>query len=169
MGAYRSLASFGKRQEYAAISELLKRSYHVYQILIDDQGIDCVIRKIVNGRPAYVDLQIKARSKDCIPIDAGRIAAFEIKEPRENFLFMFHSEQTGSYWITPSLELVRLASRNKTGKNAGKYHVLLTGIQSGKAITNPRFDLFRDENGYGKLEEAFVVINLSSVHYQPPV
>lgn len=43
--SYRSTASFGKRQEYVVIAELLRPGLDVYATLVDDQGIDCVIRQ----------------------------------------------------------------------------------------------------------------------------
>ncbi|WP_229725834.1 hypothetical protein, partial [Calditerricola satsumensis] len=46
---FRSSASFGKRQEYVVIAELLRRGFDVYQTLVDDQGIDCVIRQERDG------------------------------------------------------------------------------------------------------------------------
>ena len=58
---FRNTASFGKRQEYIAIAELLKRGHDVYMTLVDDQQIDCIIRR---GDHDYIDLQIKARSDD---------------------------------------------------------------------------------------------------------
>ena len=39
--SYRNTASFGKRQEYSVIAELLKRGFDVYMTLVDDQGIMC--------------------------------------------------------------------------------------------------------------------------------
>jgi len=57
---------------------------------------------------------------------------------------MFYAEQLGSYWIVPLLELLKFVSRNKTGKNVRKYHILFSGIREGKATTNPRFDEFKD-------------------------
>lgn len=57
---YRDSASFGKRQEYVVVAELLKRGFDVYMTLVDDQGIDCIIRK---DEHTYIDIQIKARSK----------------------------------------------------------------------------------------------------------
>jgi len=42
--AYRDSASFGKRQEFVAIAELLRRGFDVYLTLVDDQQIDCVVR-----------------------------------------------------------------------------------------------------------------------------
>lgn len=69
--AYRDAASFGKRQEYTAISELLRRQFDVYMTLVDDQGIDCVIRREYDGKLDYLDIQIKARSKQCKSYDAA--------------------------------------------------------------------------------------------------
>jgi len=60
--AYRDSASFGKRQEFVAIAELLRRGFDVYLTLVDDLQIDCIIPQEVNGEPVYLDVQIKARS-----------------------------------------------------------------------------------------------------------
>ncbi|MDG6908615.1 MAG: hypothetical protein JRN20_22845 [Nitrososphaerota archaeon] len=154
--SFRSLSSFGKRQEYVAIAKLLEKGYDVYQTLVDDQGIDCIVRKIVKKEPRYIDVQIKARSSDCKPYDAGRFAAMKIETPRKNYLFMFYAAQLGDYWIIPSLDLVnRLASRNKRGANVGKYHVLLSGLQKRKPVVNHRFDSYRNEKGFEVLERTF--------------
>jgi hypothetical protein len=58
--AYRDTASFGRRHEYIAAAELLKRGFDIYMTLVDDQGIDCIIRLDENR---YIDVQIKARSR----------------------------------------------------------------------------------------------------------
>lgn len=63
MPPFRSSASFGKRQEFSAIAELMKRNYDVYLTLVDDQQIDCILRLEREPYPVYVDIQIKARSK----------------------------------------------------------------------------------------------------------
>jgi hypothetical protein len=44
MTIFRSSPSFGKRQEYIAVAELLCRGYDVNMILEEDQHIDCVLR-----------------------------------------------------------------------------------------------------------------------------
>jgi hypothetical protein len=72
--SFRSSASFGKRQEYIAVAELLKRRFDVYMTLVDDQQIDCVVR-LPGSPPSYVDLQIKARSKNAQ--NASTFAAME--------------------------------------------------------------------------------------------
>ena len=123
MLTHRSRASFGKRQEFLAIAELLQRGHDVYMKLVDDQQIDCVVRQESNGELRYLDIQIKARSKDCDPQNAGRFAAMDIPFPRENYYFIFYSEQAQAYWIVPSLELVKEANQNKLGLNRGKYSI----------------------------------------------
>ena len=155
MGSFRSLKSFGERFEYIAISELLKKGYDVYKTLVDDQGIDCIIRKTICDKPLYIDLQIKARSKDCIPYDAGRFAAMDIKDPRENYLFLFYSEWLDATWIIPSLDLIKLSSQNKKGKNIGKYHIMLSGMSDGKPIINKKYDQYKGSNGFNTLETTF--------------
>jgi hypothetical protein len=141
---FREVAAFGKRQEFAAISKLLQLGFDVYLPLVDDQQIDCIIRRS-NGD--YLDVQIKARSEKCSPLDAGRFSAMVIPNPRTNYYFIFYSERINQYWIIPSLKLIELASRNKAGKNAGKYHVNLMGWskKNGEVYPDPKFDDYRNK------------------------
>src|SRR5580700_5994545 len=125
---HRSSASFGKRQEYIAVAELLRRDFDVYMTLVDDQQIDCVIRHEKNGELRYLDVQIKARSKDAK--HAATFAALTVRSPRPNFWFIFYSDTIGMYWVMPSMDLVRLANVNKggktkKGKNKGKLTIKL--------------------------------------------
>lgn len=145
--SFRSSASFGKRQEFVAIAEMLRRGFDVYLTLVDDQQIDCVVRKEVAGKPVYMDIQIKARSKKCNPRNAGTFAAMEVRNPRPNFFFIFYSEQADCYWILPSLELVKEANQNKTGQNAGKYRIVFTNLsrKTGQVVPRPRFEMYRNK------------------------
>ena len=145
--SFRSSASFGKRQEFVAIAELMRRGLDVYMTLVDDQQIDCINRKEVNGEPVYIDVQIKARSQSCNPGDAGRFAALEVRKPRPNFIFIFYSERADSYWLVPSIELVNEATCNKTGKNAGRYSIVFTNLNKSESSgirPRPRFEKYRD-------------------------
>jgi hypothetical protein len=153
---FRSSASFGKRQEFVAIAEMLRRGFDVYLTLVDDQQIDCVVRKEVSGEPIYLDIQIKARSKDCNPRNAGTFAALEVRKPRPNFFFIFYSEQADCYWVLPSTELVKEANQNKSGKNAGKYRIVFTNLSRNTGLVSPRprfekymnnFNILRDYKG----------------------
>ena len=69
--SFRNSASFGKRQEFAAIAKLLSLGFDVYETMVDDQGIDCVIRIPRDNDLRYLDIQIKARSKNVNPKNAG--------------------------------------------------------------------------------------------------
>ena len=140
---FRNRASFGKRQEYTVIAEMLKRGSDACIPLVDDQHIDCIIRR---GDGDYLDVQIEASSNDCIPFDPGSSAATGIPYPRGSCYFIFYSEQTGCHWILPSLKLVELASRNKQGANVGRYSINLTGWSKkrGQVYLTPRFDEYKN-------------------------
>jgi hypothetical protein len=141
--SYRSTGSFGKRQEYIAVSELLRRGFDVYMTLVDDQQIDCVVRMEVDGRPIYVDVQIKARSTSAA--QPGTFAAMTVRHPRPNFMFVFYSEGADAYWVMPSLDLVEQATMNKNGINRGKYSIVFTNTRSdGRALPRPRFDSWKE-------------------------
>lgn len=148
--SYRSSASFGKRQEFVAIAELLRRNFDVYMTLVDDRQIDCIIRQEKEGKLRYLDVQIKARSKDCNPRNAGRFAAMEIRKPRGNFYFIFYSEQANTHWVMPSLRLAEEANQLKTGKNKGKYSISFCNVTKEGVKPRPRFSEF--ENAFHLLE-----------------
>jgi hypothetical protein len=150
MTSFRSSASFGKRQEYIAVGELLRRGFDVYMTLVDDQQIDCIIRQEQNNHLHYLDIQIKARSKDAAVNNAATFTAMEIRHPRENFYFIFYSEQADTYWIIPSLELVEMARQNKTGQNKGRYSISFTNVTKDGARPRPRFKDY--ENAFCLLE-----------------
>ena len=44
-GQFRNRASFGKRQEFVVIAELPKQGFDVYTPLVDDQQINCIVRR----------------------------------------------------------------------------------------------------------------------------
>lgn len=138
--AFRSSASFGKRQEYVAIAELLKRGYDVYLTLVDDQGIDCVVRQ---SPTRYFDIQIKARSKDVTPKNAGFFPQIPVEDPRRNYIFIFYSEGVtggGMHWVIPSLKLVEEGFGNsiKSGPRKGQYRVRLTNYSKKQKTITPR-------------------------------
>ena len=145
---YRSSASFGKRQEYVAVAELLRRGFDVYMTLVDDQQIDCVIRQEKAGRLRYFDVQIKARSARAK--QAGTFAAMEVRKPRRDFYFIFYSEGANTYWVMPSKKLVRLANVNKHGKNRGRYRIVFCNKTKKGWAPRPKFDEFK--NAFDLLE-----------------
>lgn len=136
--SYRDTASFGKRQEFVAIAELLRRGFDVYLTLVDDQGIDCVIRRELNNEPDYLDIQIKARSGDCLPKNAGVFVPMYIPNPRKNLFFIFYSEHADTYWVFPSLQLVEEANIRKSGASVGRYRINLTNYSERRNVVTPR-------------------------------
>lgn len=148
--SHRSTASFGKRQEYIIVGELLRRGFDVYMTLVDDQQIDCIIRLERGGQPEYFDIQIKARSADCLPQNAGFFPLLGIPNPRDNYFYIFFSEQADMTWVIPSLDLVRLARQNKTGQNVGKYSINLCNHYTSGVKPRPKFKEY--EKAFGLIK-----------------
>ena len=89
--------------EYWIIGNMLKEGLDVFVPLVDDDAIDAVIRR-PDG--SFTTVQIKARSKECIPGDAALFAAIP-HELRENYWFVFYSERMDTTWIMTSKEFIR--------------------------------------------------------------
>jgi len=142
--AYRDTASFGKRQEYVAIAELLKRGFDVYMTLVDDQGIDCVVRL---DHKRYIDIQIKARSKTAI--HWSFFAAMDFK-PRDNYYFIFYLEKNNTFWTIPSKHVAKLSIQNKAGKNKGKYSLTLPKVEHTEKAFN--FLNYKNDRGFDLLK-----------------
>ena len=145
---YRDTASFGKRQEYSVIAELLKRDFDVYMTLVDDQGIDCVVRL---DETRYVDVQIKARSDKAIQWNTFARMDFE---PRPNLFFIFYTEWNKTFWVVPSMELVEFCYQNKKGKNALRRTLNLPKNDWGFKAT--KFSKYVGEEGF-KLLKSYVL------------
>ena len=121
--AFRHSAGFGKRIEFYIIGLMLKEGLDCYIPLVDDDAIDVVIRK-PDGN--FIEVQIKARSKDVLDGDAALFAAIR-HELRENYFFVFYSERLETMWIISSEEFLAECVTNKNGKNAGKHSIWLNG------------------------------------------
>ena len=96
--------------------------------LVDDHGVDCVIKK-ADG--TFIEVQIKARSNE---VKDGNGALFStIKHDlTENFYFVFYSEQLDLMWILSSKEFLKECRTNKTGKNKGKRSIQFNGSRKDK-------------------------------------
>ena len=145
--SHRSTASFGKRHEFIAVAELLRRNFDVYLTLVDDQQIDCVVRQEKDGKLRYLDIQIKARSIEAK--QAATFAALTVRKPRPNFWFIFYSEAAKNYWVIPSMDLVRIANVNKggdggVGKNKGKLTIKLANKNKNGWVPRPKFRQYED-------------------------
>jgi hypothetical protein len=142
---YRDRASFGKRAEYSVVAELLKRDFDVYMPLVDDQGIDCIIRL---DNKTYLDVQIKARSKDAKQSNFFPAMTFK---PRDNFYFIFYTEKNNNFWVIPSKKVKKLGSKNESGKNARKISVTLPRIETGNRAKS--FQKYKNDNGFNLLKK----------------
>lgn len=127
---FRHSAGFGRRMEYWLIGKMLKEGLDVYVPLVDDFGIDAVIRK-QDG--TFIEVQIKARSRTVKLGDAALFAAITHVEPRKNYFFVFYSERLDAMWIMSSEQFIATADQNKNGKNAGKRSIWFNGTRMDKA------------------------------------
>jgi hypothetical protein len=121
--SHRHSAGFGKRIEYYVVGLMLKQGLDVYLPLVDDDAIDAVVKR-PNG--SFVEVQIKARSKDVVFGDAALFAAMT-HEHRRGYWFVFYSERIDTIWILSSQEFLNEAVRNKSGKNTGKRSIWFNG------------------------------------------
>ncbi|MFT4800268.1 MAG: hypothetical protein ACI93N_000026 [Flavobacteriaceae bacterium] len=138
--SFRHSAGFGKRMEYWIVGLMLKEGLDIYMPLVDDFGIDAVIRK-PNG--SFVELQIKARSKDVTFGDAALFAAVT-HEYRDNYYFLFYSERMESMWLMTSEEFIQESNQNKNGKNKGKRSIWFNGRNTKlqKEHCKPQFEKY---------------------------
>jgi hypothetical protein len=143
-GTFRHNAGFGKRMEYYVISRMLEQGLDVYIPLIDDFAIDAVVRK-KNG--SFVELQIKARSKDVKFGDAALFAAIT-HERRSNYYFVFYSHRLDKLWILSSEDFIKEAAQNKNGINKGKRSIWLNGrdTKNNSEHPHPRFNKYLYDN-----------------------
>jgi hypothetical protein len=125
---FRHTAGFGKRIEYWVIGQMLKEGLDVYVPLVDDFGVDAIIRK---DDGTIFEVQIKARSNDVIMGDAALFGALTHDE-RKNYFFVFYSERMDTIWIISSKDFINESVQNKTGKNKGKRSIWLNGTKTNK-------------------------------------
>lgn len=121
--SFRHSAGFGKRMEYNLVGRMLMEGLDCYMPLVDDHGVDCVIKK---SDGTFIEIQIKARSREVSEGDAALFAAIT-HEPTKNFYIVFYSERLDKMWILSSEEFLRECVTNKTGKNAGKRSIWFNG------------------------------------------
>ena len=150
-GKFRHAAGFGKRIEYSIIADMLKEGMDVYVPLVDDYGIDAVVRK-PDG--SFVEVQIKARSADVNPGDEALFAGI-VHEHRKNYWFVFYAEGVREdvnssaavpmMWVMSSQEFLNEAYTNKKGKNKGSHTIWFNGRRKGVSYAKSKFDKYRVE------------------------
>lgn len=126
--AYRDLASFGKRIEYKIIGDMLMEGLDCYVPLVDDHGVDLVIKK-QDGN--FIEVQIKARGFDIKPENAAGFAGV-CHTLTPNYYFVFYSELLNCKWIMSSEEFIENSIENKNGKHKGKRSLWINGCKKEK-------------------------------------
>lgn len=141
---FRHSAAFGKRIEFYVIGLMLKQGLDVYLPLVDDDAIDAVVKK-TDG--SFVEVQIKARSKEVLFGDAALFAGLK-HDYRKNYWFVFYSERMDTTWILSSKEFIAHSHQNTSGKNKGKRSVWLNGknTKAQKEHVKPQFEKFVTTN-----------------------
>lgn len=116
---FRVVAGFGKRIEFWILGEMIRYGLDMYVPLVDDQGIDAIVRR---RDGSFAEVQIKARSANVKP---GTETLFSVRshEVRPNFWFGFYSEKTNQQWIMTSDQFVKEANQTKTGKYEGLWWI----------------------------------------------
>ena len=146
---FRHSAGFGKRIEYNIIAEMLKEGLDIYTPLVDDNGIDAVVRK-ADG--SFAEIQIKARSKDVTGGNEALFAAIR-HQKRPNYWFIFYSESLDKKWILSSEEFIDKSYMNKKGKNEGSRNIKFSGKKNGLPYALPKYQQFEAKN-YNRILEA---------------
>jgi hypothetical protein len=141
---YRHSAGFGKRIEFFVIGRMLKEGLDLYIPLVDDNAIDCIVRK-PDG--TFVEVQIKARSSKVNFGDGALFAAIP-HEYRENYWFVFYSERLEKTLILSSKEFISESNQNKNGKNVGLRSIWFNGkdTKNKKEHVKPQFEKYVVEN-----------------------
>jgi hypothetical protein len=125
MKSFRHSAGFGKRIEYWVIGRMLKEGMDVYIPLVDDHAVDAIVKR-PDGSIAQI--QIKARSLDCVENDAALFSAIPHPEERHDYWFVFYSERMDKTWILTSAEFLLESYQVKSGKkNAGLRSIWFNG------------------------------------------
>ena len=132
--SFRHSAGFGKRMEYSLVGEMLMEGLDVYLPLVDDHGVDCVIKR-KDG--TFIEVQIKARSNEVTDGDAALFSAIT-HDYRENFYFVFYSERLSTMWILSSEEFLNECVTNRNGKNEGKRSIWFNGNRIDKETGQKR-------------------------------
>lgn len=72
---FRHSAGFGKRMEYNLVGKMLMEGLDVYMPLVDDHGVDCIIKK---EDCTFIEVQIKARSNEVTDGDVALFSAITL-------------------------------------------------------------------------------------------
>ena len=160
---FRNRAGFGEQIEFYLIGEMLREGLDVYVPLVDDFGIDAVIRK---ADDTFIEVQIKARS-----LTAGQAATFAgiTHELRPNYFFVFFSEILESCGIMSSEEFLAASSVNHGGVHAGKRTIKFHGRKDGRPVRKDKYEMYRAEDFRRFREVTRLVVEREKEEDEPEV
>jgi hypothetical protein len=113
--SFRNTASFGTRMEFWIIGEMLRQGLDVYRPLVDDMGIDAIIRR-PDG--SFAEVQIKARSDTEGLAYPASFSGIKCDEQRGDYWFIFYvarAPETPKVWLMTLAEFMRKARQHKSG------------------------------------------------------
>ncbi len=110
---------FGKRIELQIENELLDQGYDVYLPMMDDHGVDCVVKK---SDGAFIQIQIKGRSEG----KPGNFHVDDHENPIDDFYFIFYSEGLKKTWLFSSKEFCDNTKPTVSGKHIRRKIKLFT-------------------------------------------
>lgn len=110
----------GESTEHLVVSKLLDEGREVYLPVVDDHGIDILVKSKEGAPDDYQEIQVKAEDKIK---HRGLFAALNCPTPRRNYWFVFYVKSLDKLWVINSVALVKIASQNQSGKNVGKYSI----------------------------------------------
>ena len=140
--SFRSSASFGKRIEYNIIGRMLMDGLDVYVPLVDDHGVDCIVK---NKKGKFVEIQIKARSENQTD-RAALFANITHHDEIKNYYYVFWSEAMSCMWILSGAEFLKESRELKGGAHAGSHTIKFNGCRNGQPYPLPKYDKYRAEN-----------------------
>ena len=131
--SFKHSAGFGKRVEFSIIGKMLMEGLDCYVPLVDDHGVDCVVKK---EDSTFIEIQIKARSNEVKLGDGAMFASI--------------SHRLEKMWIMSSGEFLKESKLIHSGKNAGKRNIKFNGCKTNKA-TGKKEEYMLDK--YAKYEQ----------------
>ncbi|NKX14541.1 hypothetical protein [Bacillus cereus] len=137
--SFRHTAGFGKRMEYYIIGLMLKEGIDIYVPLVDDNGVDAIIKK-KDG--TYCEVQIKARSNE-VKLGDGALFSAINHEFRKGYWFIFYSQKLDTLWVISSEDFVKESVLNKSGKNIGKRSIKFNGTRTEKK-TGEKYEYLKE-------------------------
>ena len=151
--AFRNRASFGKRIEYNFISKLLLAGVDVYTPLVDDDGIDAIIKIEIGEIEKFIKIQVKARSIDGIDDkykeqNSAFFPAIKHDKIRSDYWFIFYSEYLDKAWMLSSSEFIEESDLVKSGEHKGLRGIRFSRKNNKKAIPNEKYDKYLIDDNY---------------------